>query len=374
MNNIDQIFLEVLPKTKIYFDSIEEQFLYREKHNSKFNAFGVFWGFNVILLIFTYLPVLPAFLGNWDWLVEQKISVQIFEVTLDNFFIRWILLSAILSAIFFLITNQINKQIDKKKDKYSLSYKYLPFAFLYKSIKGLEVYLINGHYENARKSLKYLKWYYNDNFIKYRVNLKTESGEVDLSHHLQELAENNKWIEYSESTHRIITAFTKFNEKIYRRVEEKKEVDVALKVLEKLLVYEYLQLDKVTEDQIDSIRTNLKDVSKEILFNVSDSLNNISIVEESKEEELKSSISKIENFLERFIGLFNHKSILLTFFSWLILLSIIVIGIVYFGIKTAGLNLDSTLFIGAVSIVLIGAITLSASLFNKKKDTSIKKR
>jgi hypothetical protein len=56
------------------------------------------------------------------------------------------------------------------------------------------------------------------------------------------------------------------------------------------------------------------------------------------------------------------------------LLSVIVIGLVYFGIKTAGITLDSTIFIGAVSIAILGAITLSATIFNKKKDNTTSKQ
>lgn len=374
MKNIENIFNEVLPKTKVYFDSIEEQFRYREKHNYKFEIFSTFWGINIFLLVLTYIPIIPGLLGKWEWLNNQTISFRVFDVNFDNFYIRWILLSAILSILFFLIVRPIDNYLDKRKDKYSLGYKHLSFAFLYKAIKGLEVFLINGHYENARKSLNYLKWYYNRSFIHTRIRLKTESGEVDLSHHLEELSEENKWIEYSESTLNIINAFKNFDEKITRRVEEKKEVDVSLKILQRLLVYEYLQLDKVTKDQINSIETDIESVSKEILLNVSDLLNGISIVEESKEMDNSSSINKIEKFFEDFVGIFNHKSILITFFSWLILLSIIVVGIIYFGIKTAGITLDSTVFIGGVSVVLIGAITLSASIFNKKKDTTTNKR
>jgi hypothetical protein len=140
------------------------------------------------------------------------------------------------------------------------------------------------------------------------------------------------------------------------------------------LVYEYLQLDKVTKDQIDSIESDIADASKGILLTVSDQLNEISIFEESKEPDKSSDINKIENFFDGLIRLFNHKFILVTFFSWFFLLSVIVIGVVYFGIKTAGITIDSTIFIGAVSVVILGAITLSATIFNKKKDTTANKR
>lgn len=374
MNNIDNVIKEVLPRTKVYFDSIEEQFRYRERHHTKFEIFSALYGINIFLLAVTYFPILPFFLGKWDWLMSQTISFKIFEVSLHNFFIRWILLSAIFSALFFLIVRPIDDFLDKRKDKYLLSYRHLPFAFLYKAIKSLEIFIINGHSENTRKALNYLQWYYNRSFINTNIKLRTESVDTDLSVHLESLAEDNPWIEYTESTQKIIKAFKDFGEKINLRIEEKVEVDVCISVLEKLLVYEYLQLDKITKDQIDSIETNIADASKGLLLAVSDQLNNISIFEESKEPESSSGINKIENFFDGFAGVFNHKFILVTFFSWFLLLSVIVSGFVYFGIKTAGIMLDSTIFIGGVSIVILGAITLSATIFGKKKDTTTGKR
>jgi hypothetical protein len=279
-----------------------------------------------------------------------------------------------LSFLFFLIVRPIDNFLDKRKDKYLLSFKQLPFAFLYKSIKGLEVFIINGHSENARKAINYLEWYYNRSFINSKISLRTERGNVDLSLHLESLAEENHWIEYNDSTQNIINAFKNFEDKINLRIKEKAEVDVCVSVLEKLLVYEYLQLDKVTKDQIDSIESDIADASKGILLTVSDQLNEISIFEESKEPDKSSDINKIENFFDGLIRLFNHKFILVTFFSWFFLLSVIVIGVVYFGIKTAGITIDSTIFIGAVSVVILGAITLSATIFNKKKDTTANKR
>ena len=101
MTEIDKITKEVLPKTEVYFDSIEDQFRYREKNAWKFNVFNAFFAFSIVTLVLTYLPIIPYSLGEWEWLVDQTISLKIFEVRLDNFFIRWILLSAITSFLFF---------------------------------------------------------------------------------------------------------------------------------------------------------------------------------------------------------------------------------------------------------------------------------
>ena len=274
----------------------------------------------------------------------------------------------------FLIARPCDNFLDSRKDKYQLGYKHLPFAYLFKTIKSLKVFIINGHAENIHKAIKYLDLYYGRSFINSTIGLRPESSNVNLSVHLESISEDNPWIEYTDSTQKIIDGFKEFDEKINLRVEEKIEIDVCLNVLERLLIYEYLQLEKVTKDQIDSMESDIETVSKQILLLAAELLNSLSIVEDSKEPDGSPRINKIENVVNGLLSFFNHKYILVTFFSWLILLSIIVVGLIYFGIKTTEIKLDSTVFIGAVSVIVLGAITLSATIYSKKKDTTTNKR
>ena len=64
-------------------------------------------------------------------------------------------------------------------------------------------------------------------------------------------------------------------------------------------------------------------------------------------------------------NLFTHSLMIVTFLSWLILLATIVTGTIYIGVEIFELILDETLFIGAVSIILIGTITLCAAVFSR---------
>lgn len=373
MENTKQIITEVLPKTKVYFDSIEEQFNYRQKHNWKFELFSSVRGIVIFLIIFTYIPLIPAAIGAWGWLTSNVITVYTLEIKLDNFFIRWILLSVILSILLFAFLNPIDKFLDKRREKYSIGYNHLTFAYLYKSIKGLEIFIINGHHENSIKALDYLKWYFRRCFIYTSLSIKAQTESVNLSHHLEEISKENPWIKYDETTANIIDGFKDFEEKIYQRIEEKADIDVCVRILQELLVFEYLQLDKVTEDQINSIETDIETVAPKLILEVSSDLIALSKIETKKEGESKSKADKLESFFDKLTGLFNHSSILITFFSWFVLLSVITIGIIYFGIKTAELKLDSTIFIGAVSAVLVGSITLAATIYNKQKENTTNK-
>jgi hypothetical protein len=92
-----------------------------------------------------------------------------------------------------------------------------------------------------------------------------------------------------------------------------------------------------------------------------------SIEKEEKIIQNKTSLNILAKILESITNLFTHQNILLMFISWLILLTILFVSLLYFGIKVYSLKIDTTIFIGAISGIVLGALTITATVYSKKK-------
>lgn len=364
---IENTKTEVLKLAKIFFDSIESQLTYREKHHSKFRALNSIISASAIMLVFSIIPLIPGIIGDIKNVSKTKIQISSISLDLGNFYIRWILI-AFISFIIFYILFYIGKFFSAQEDKFSIKNKHLNFAYLYKSIKELEVYLVNDRKEHTINSIFFLKRYFKYNFLNQALELRGEIEDIFLPETLFKIQKEKSWINFSEETILIIKAFNDIDSKIYERIIQQKEIDDVINVLNDLLIFEYILLDKVKFENL-----NLEDVDKTSLLNklLVDSASNLTSLTKvdkfNNSTEKNSMNEKIIFMSNYFSNLFTHQNLLITFFSWTILLSVILIILLYLGRNLYSLSIDSTIFIGAISAVLFGAITISATIYSKKK-------
>lgn len=366
MENLESIKIELLPRSKIFFDSIESQLIYREKHFNKYRNLNFVASLSLLLFFTNALPIVPYIAGKNSWLTTRNFSFFSLTFPLDNFIVRWILFTA-LTGIIFLIILAINNHFDKKEDRLSLSNKHANFAFLYKAIKELDIFLINERTELILNSIKYIDKYLMRSFIYSSIKISDETREIYLPRILNQLKDKNEWIKYSNSTQKTIDAFLQFKDKIKERILQKTEIDLVINALNDILIFEYLQLDKVKNEQPTSFTTDPKLIANLFLESASTKILSLKNLEPIKEEiNTKSIIDKLLKITNTISDLFTHRNIVITFLSWLILLSIIFSALLYLGTKSYDLKIDSTIFIGAITGIIIGEITISATIYSKK--------
>ncbi|HET9055745.1 MAG TPA: hypothetical protein VFN30_02740 [Chitinophagaceae bacterium] len=328
---------------------------------------NVITGLSLFLFIVNALPIIPYFTREVQWIINSSLTVSEFTIPLNQFLVRWIIFTLI-TGILYLILRPIDKAFDKKEDKYSISRKHLSFAYLYKSINELEIFLVNDRKEHTITSLKYLKQYIDRSFLNHLFNIGESGRQLYLPKVLSELKKDYNWIQYSQMTDTIINSFNEIEPKIYERIIQRKEIDLVIDIINYLLVYEYILLDKV---KVEKLPTNINDnsiASNLMIVAASEKINALSVVEQVKDEvKATTTIDRLNRIGDGLTGIFSHQNLLITFFSWMFLLGLIFMSLIYLGKSVYNINIDSTIYIGAVSGVIIGAITISATIYSKRK-------
>jgi hypothetical protein len=367
MTNYETIKTEILTRSKIFFDSIENQFRYREKHYSKYRTLNIITGLSLFLFIVNALPIIPYFTREVEWIINSTIIISDFNIPLNQFLIRWIVFT-LTTGIIYIVLRQVDKVFDKKEDKYSINRNHLSFAYLYKSINELEIFLVNDRKEHTTNSLRYLRQYIDRSFLNHLFNIGENGRQLYLPKVLVELKKDYNWIQYSQTTEKTINSFNEIETKIYERIIQRKEIDLVVDILNYLLVYEYILLDKV---KVEKLPTNINDnttASNLMIVAASEKIGILSAVEPVKDEvKSTTTIDRLNRIGDGITGIFSHQNLLITFFSWMFLLGLIFTSLIYLGKSVYDINIDSTIYFGVVSGVIIGAITISTTIYSKRK-------
>lgn len=276
----------------------------------------------------------------------------------ENFFVRWIVYACGSGIICFIITT-FKKICDKVYEKRSLDRRHIRFAFLHKAINELDVFLINDRKEHTNNAGKYLEEYFSRNFLNYTLKGVEKQPNIKLPELLMDIRKNNSWIIYNEETIESLTAFQSLD-KIYERINQRIEIDKIIDILNDLQIYEYVLIDKskIGADQLTQDYLNV----------AARKINSLEAIEKlSPENGKKNTVDKLNDLSKSFSGIFIHKNIVILFISWFALISLIFISLLYLGVKIYGLKIDSTLYIGAISGIFLGTITLTAAIFSSRK-------
>jgi len=342
-----------------YYNSVEDMFLYRLKNEWKFTLTLTIFASSTFFLFFNIIPILPLtdtnYLGSIFNLVMSYSKLPIIEY---NFGIKWAL-GSLVSLIVWGVTYLPFKYWDIQDSKRALRPKYLSFCYIYTLRKDLKSYLINENEIHLSKSVSYLKKVINP-ITTIKVSDKSTLTIQELSN---QIAKQFSWVDFTAETKKIIDSISTINDKIIQRIDQRKEIEKIVPLIDLLTLYEF---SKIKPDEFNSIGITLKEKRFEYLKEFTNELDKIGFIENSIiiDERKSTRIKSIFKFL---ISSFSDSNILILFISWLILLSILFIVTSILVINFLGVKMDSTILIGLLTAPFIGAITLSATIYTKMK-------
>lgn len=364
---IKEIKDDILEKSKIFFDSIEAQLLYRKNHRWKFSIVR-FISFGCILFVlFSVIPIIPLLLVNDIKLITNiNISIWNYNLPLNNNYIRWAVF-AVCSVIIGFIMARIESATNNIENKRSLKTRHLRFAYVFKSIKELSIYLINERIEHSEIATSYLRKYFAENFINYEmVNFKEEKA-INLPKTLLEIQKVNSWLKFTDDSDKIINAFAD-TEKLFSRLNQTVEIDSLISILQDILCYEYVLLHNAKLDQSNSYEESSLSIRMKLLLNASEKILELASIQNINSDLQKStSVNRLKVFFIKMGEFFTHENFFITFISWFVLLTLIFILSIFIGIRAFSLHVDTTVYIGVVSGIIIGSITVATTLHSKRK-------
>lgn len=362
-----QIETQLLENSKIFFDSIEAHLVYREKNIWKYNLTSFLRG---IIYIMTAMTVIPLFPFQNRFFLTKLLGTSVilfgFDLSMGNFYLRW-LASLLLLAPLIILANIVRGYFKRKQVKYSITEKQLNFAYLAISLKELKLFLVNERHDCITQALKYLYRYYEQSDTFLPINNTNER--ISLSA-LLGLKQSKFWVQYSDEMENVMKVISSFQSKILDRVAEKEDIDKVVQWLEYLLIYEY---SRVKKPKADGPLTNESDVIQAgylSFYKFCEFVNNASEYEYYYQENNKTVVSFFKKFtiiFEKISRLFTSRYLVVTFISWLSLLSIICITAVHQGIRYFQIKFDSTIFIGVLTCIIATAATIAVTIDRKKK-------
>lgn len=355
---------DILKKSQSFFTSIKDQYVYREKHMWFFKMASGLALFFQILLVFTIIPLTPGMLNSMDYFDFERFYFFGINVYWGNFFIKWIVcivISTILFGIFYLF----NALVEKRKREFSLSEDYVSFAHLSNSIRLLENFLINEHINKKERAGVLLKKYIKSSFLFSSLKFDDETKIVYLPNLIEQLNKKIEWLEVTEKTLFIADTLSHFDLKIENRVKAMREIDLCVDLLKNLQCFEYLSLSKIKRSEQGFIYS--KEDLNELLFY---SVSKIAELEDSEIKSLENSNlskNKLDKLFNVILMIFNGPWIFFNFIAWTLLFAAIIWPMVIVGIRRfAHLKMDSTLFIGALTLIVGSSITVSLALYSKR--------
>lgn len=363
----EELKKDILEKSKMFFDSIESQLLYRKNHYWKFNTVRSISFLSILFTLFSIIPIVPLLLVNdFESITNTTITIWKYDLPLKNNYIRWGVF-AFVSFILAFIMTKIEKKTNNLESKRSLKTRHLRFAYLYKTIKELNIFLINERIEHSEISESYLRKYFAINFVNYDLKLSNDDKTIDLPKTLIKIQESNAWLEFTNDSNQIINAFAN-KENLFIRINQRTEIDTLILILQDILCYEYVLLHKEKIEQNDSIKEDSFSIRMKFLLNASQKILELPTIENlTSNSEKTTSVNRLKIFFIKIGEFFTHENFFITFISWFLLLTLIFILSIFIGIRAFSIKIDTTIYIGVVSGIILGSITVAATLHSKKK-------
>lgn len=347
-----------------YFNSVDDLFFYRLKNDWKIDASIFIFLISILFLALNILPILPAFDDNYFLSLFDYIKKNI-ELPFEefNFWIKWAL-GTIVSLIAFGIAFIVFKFWGVKDTKKALSHGYMTFCYAFTLRKELKSYLINDNEIHLENTLPYFKKIISSILITpFYLSKSDGSKAVTLNILRKRLLKNFEWIEFSTDSNNMIDSLSTIDAKIERRLKLKIELDKILPFIDLLVLYEF---SKIKPNEINKNGIELKEQRNNYIKEFANQLNEVKEVEDAVED---SNVrrTKVKTIIAPIIRLFSSSNILLMFFSWLVLLTLVFVLSSMLVINSLRLTIDSTILIGLLTAPFIGAITLVATIYTKNK-------
>lgn len=347
-----------------YFNSVEDLFIYRLKNDWKIDASFFIFAISILFLVLNIIPILPVYNDNYFLFLFDFIKKHVnlpFEEF--NFWIKWAL-GSIVSLFTYGIALIVFKYWEKRDSKKALRPSYLSFCYAFSLRKEIKSYLINENETHLENTLNYF-----ENVISsvtkspFYSNRSDKAKSVTFSNLRKELNKDYEWIEFTDETNNILDSLSTIGAKLERRLRLKTELDKTLPLIDFLVLYEF---SKIKPNELNSDGVELKDQRVKYIKEFANQLNGIKEIEDIIEDS-NVKRNKVKTLITPIVNLFSSSNILIMFFSWLVLLTILFVLSSILVINSLKISIDSTILIGLLTAPFLGAITLVATIYTKNK-------
>jgi hypothetical protein len=350
--------LELLDgKIATYFNSVNNLFNYRLRNYWKYNLVFALLSISLLFSVLNLIPILPWQVENYLSSLIKLINNHFITITKITFFTKWVVGSALSLIIFFLLL-PFSIIWDNKIEKKAAPESIMDFCYLFIARLEIKKYLLNERPEHLLIARKYTK-----KITEYLDKVKVGDANYHLNNILDKIKVKFTWFSVESTTSEYLNAFSSIQNKIYQRFDQKIYIEDLVVVLDWLALYEF---SKIKPNEITNDSAKIGDRIDLYFKEFINTVNQISSIDIPQTEEKKSKY-RFSDFIKKVFGCFVSSNILMIFFSWLILLSVVfAIGSIIV-VKLFDLNIDTTFLIGLLSAPFLGAVTLSATIYSKTR-------
>lgn len=346
-----------------YYNSVQELFRYRIKHEWKFTLSLMLFLFSFFFVFLSAIPIFPFLFENYLNFIFKPIN-QYFDLGIQeyNFLTRW-LVGTITSVLTLGILYLPYKYWDVKETKKALNRKQMTFCYAFSLLTELKKYLINDnemHLENTSK-------YFNNiisSFTDFQISNGSKYLNLGLPKLREEILKRFDWFGLTRETNEIIKAISSVDKKVIERLKQKIELDKIIPILESITLYEF---SKIKPDEKDMLGKKLRDKRNNYLEEFAERINILGEIENVTENK-RRKVNYLKTTVSLIIDSFTSSNILVLFSSWLVFLTIIFVIVALIVVNITSLKMDTTLLTGILTVPFIGAITFTTAIYSKNKN------
>jgi hypothetical protein len=350
-----------------YFLSIEKPFL--ETRTGMSERGGPFKTLVIVVFIFSLIPLLPYGLSFAASRLfgPRLLTFWSIRFALASFWFWWIA-SFFTSLLLLIATLKIAGPTKEERDKW-LSPQQMRFAYCYGIVSEIRNYRTNHLARHIKTAAEYLETVATS-LLRARIPDLADGiypeeywrAEIQLSEasavRLRGLRVSRPyWYKLDPVTEDILRAFADFLPKLRDRVRDRKDIAIIESAVTDLAGYFYTEVPEISDGTDE---TGLQNLGMASLMSFAQKVNDLppyrSEPQRPSPEEKVSR--KVVSIGQRVSGLFNHENLLISFFTWYVLLLLLFSGGFYFALRyIPGVKVDSTVITAAVGGPIATAIT-----------------
>jgi len=340
-----------------YFQSIKQPFDETRQGLAKDHGSPVF----VFLFIFCLIPLIPYTLWKITarYLGSAFFPVWSAKIHLASFWFWWAGLFVV-SLAALLIALKVSGVPSEMKKRW-LPPPQMRFAYCYGAVFEIRTYTKNRMQRHIDTALEYLGKTGNSySYIPFAGPMSFSDYRSFVEQHSSfgiEVATSAPptWYRLRPETEQILEAFRDFDAKLRDRVKDRKDLPAVETALTYLASFQYLEIPELS----DSTSEARFDERIQSLLGFAQQMKSLSPY---SSEQLKPSPK--EKFSQRLfalclgtMALFRHQNVLVAFFSWLLLLSLLFGLAMFVALRHFQVEADSTTITALISGPILGAVT-----------------
>ena len=341
-----------------FYNSVEDKFNYQIKNQWKFDLSIVLF---VASLLFAFFHVLPISLKLGFTHLEDIYNLSKGWVGLDHveysFNIGWVT-GILISILIFLPFYLIRFYWRNRERKNGIDSRYLTFCYSFKMLSEVRKYLINGDEQHLSRIERFL-----DEVIAPLYQVQIEGKSIDIDD-LEEKIKDLHWFSFTDKSKWFIESILSLYDRVIERIDERAEIEKTIPTLESLALHEF---SKIRPDQLDNNGMRLGDRQIELLEISCQKANELGVFNDKKSSDSHDKMSRIKVLMKWMASCFSGKNLIVTFISWLVLFTFTFVLPCIGILMSLRIDLDSTLITGLISSPFLGAVTITATIYSKRK-------